>query len=174
MGWGTNTMACPFPYIFISGDTSGLQFMLKQSVIARSCNNEADRICDDWLVRHQEFFRESEAISVQACKILRWSSSWTLNIFFIRQELVTRKQCCRSRIFLKRFSCTVCRFTFCRFGCSYFVHPVRAPELLIPATSPFEVDIADAELKGYWSNPTNIFFQAEMKHYFLWSSGLLF
>jgi hypothetical protein len=47
------------------------------------------------------------------------------------------------------FSCTVCRFTFCRFGRSHFAHPVRAPELLIPATSPFEVDIADAELKGY-------------------------
>ena len=47
------------------------------------------------------------------------------------------------------FSCIVCRFTFCRFDRSYFVHPVRAPELLIPASSPFEADIDDADLKGY-------------------------
>jgi hypothetical protein len=47
------------------------------------------------------------------------------------------------------FSCIVCRFTFCRFDRSYIVNPARAPELLIPAPSPFEADIADAELKGY-------------------------
>jgi hypothetical protein len=49
------------------------------------------------------------------------------------------------------FSCIVCRFTFC------FVHPVRARELLILAPSPFEADIADAELKGYRSNSSRIF-----------------
>jgi hypothetical protein len=47
------------------------------------------------------------------------------------------------------FSCIVCRFTFCRFDRSYFLHPVRAPELLILAPSPFEADIHDADLKGY-------------------------
>jgi len=130
--------------------------MLKKSVTSRSCNNEADRIWGDWYDTRN--FSASQAISVQICNILRWCSSWTLNIFFIRQELVTRKHCFRSPIFIKHFfSCVVCSVTFCRFGRSYFIHPVRAPELLIPAPSPFEADIADAELKGYWSNPSKIF-----------------
>jgi hypothetical protein len=131
--------------------------MVKKWLTSRSCNNEADRIWDDWY--DTMHFSASQVISVQTCKILHWCcSSWTLNIVFIRQELVTRKHCFRSPVFIKHFfSCIVCSFTLCRFRRSYFIHPVRAPELLIPSPSPFEADIADAELNGYWSNPSKIF-----------------
>jgi hypothetical protein len=131
--------------------------MLKKSVISRSCSNEADRIGDDWLVRHQEFFSESGALcsGVQDPALMLELDTE----HFLYSSAPRNSEAILQKPYIHKafFSCTVCRFTFCRFGRSYFVHPVRAPELLIPATSPFEVDTADAELKGYWSNPSKIF-----------------
>jgi hypothetical protein len=101
------------------------------------------------LVRHQEFFIESGDLSSDmqdSALMLELDTEHFLYSSGARNSETLLQKPCIHKAF---FSCVVCRFTSCRFGRSYFIHPVRAPELLIPAPSPFEADIADAELKGY-------------------------
>jgi hypothetical protein len=62
---------------------------------------------------------------VQLYNVLSWSSRWTLWEYFNLQEAITRKPCFRRPMLRKYlFFVLLCRCTFCRFRCIFFMHPV--------------------------------------------------
>ena len=71
-------------------------------------------------------FPASQAVTVRTCSVLRWSSSGkSLSIFFHLHQAVTRKPRFGMPVFIKLFFLVLwCRFTFCKFGRAFFVHPV--------------------------------------------------
>jgi len=81
--------------------------------------------------------RMTSGITVQTCNVELKVGA--LNIFFYRHEAVTRKPCFRRPVFKinfflvlwPRFTFWSCDFfTFCRFGCAFFVHPICLYTLL--------------------------------------------
>lgn len=99
--------------------------MLHKWVTSGTSNNKY-RMDLRWFVWHLEFSSMSgnHCTHVQhpTLKIKVDSLSISCNL----QEFVIRKPCLRRPVFTRHFLLLFwCRFTFCRFGCAFFIHHVQ-------------------------------------------------